>query len=372
MNNKRILIFYMSPKSGHYTAARAMKACFYQMYPQTDVMDVNFLNYTNPVIERILFRSYMRVIKSAPTIWDYMYDNQKLMDRMAWMQEFSRMLHKSKLRSLIRDFKPDAILNTQCFPCGVLSVFKEQGDFLNIPNIAIITDYVVNNYWIYDHVDQYIVPAESMIEKLLSKNVPKERIKNYGIPVHMKFRSTHDRSVLMHKFNLDQDKKTLLVMGGNYGFGNIKKLVVKLSYLKEDFQMVVITGHNEKLFKKLNKIYTKLQKTLRVLEYVNNVDELMEIADVILTKPGGITTAECLVKRLPMVIINPIPGQETRNCEYLVSKNVAEKALNELHAVEIVRKLFANPHELERMKKNTDQIRRPSAAMNIVEMVMDH
>jgi len=353
MAHKRILIFYMSPRSGHYTAARALKHCFYQLYPSSDVMDVNFLNYTNPVMERILFGSYMRIIKSAPTVWDYMYDNQKFMNRMAWMQDLSRAMNKTRLRSLIRDFQPDAILNTQCFPCGVLSVFKEQGDFRNIPNIAVITDYVVNNYWIYENVDQYVVAAENMSEKLISKNVSADKIKNFGIPVHMKFRDIHDKKVLMSKFNLDYDKKTLLVMGGNYGFGNIKKLVIKLCKLDKDFQVIVISGHNQKLFHTLNRISDSLGKTVRILEFVDNV-----------------TTAECLVKRLPMIIINPIPGQETRNCEYLVQHDVALEAKSEKDAVSIVSRLFGDHHQLEIMRSKIDYIRKPSAPINIVEMVM--
>lgn len=370
MKNKRILIFYMSPQSGHKTAARSLKQCFLQLYPSCDVMDVNFLNYTNPVVERLLFRTYMRIIKSAPTFWDYIYDNQKVLNRMAWMQELSRKINETKMKSLISDFKPDVILNTQCFPCGVVSIFKQQGDFRDIPNIAVITDYVVNSYWIYDHVDHYIVADESMSDKILKKNISPEKVRNFGIPVDLKFRDNHEKKVLIDKYNLEHGKKTLLVMGGNYGFGNIKKLVLNLCHLEEDFQIVVVAGNNRKLLRRLSGFENLFSKTIRIFGYVDTVDELMEVSDIILTKPGGITTAECLVKRLPMIIINPIPGQETRNCDFLVRNRVALKAENEKNAAQIVLQILRDEDMSNAIKERIELIRKPSATINIVEMVM--
>jgi processive 1,2-diacylglycerol beta-glucosyltransferase len=198
---------------------------------------------------------------------------------------------------------------------------------LNFRLIGIITDIYPNLYWIYKNVDYYIVSTDKGVEYLLNKGINKENILDIGIPLSSRFFNLKNKEFLFKKLNLDEAKRVILIMGGYFGIGPIKRIIKALiidPIIIKNYQIVVIAGKNKRLMNKLAKLKKKLP-VFTILGFIDNVDEYMKVADILFTKPGGITLSEALTVRiltgkLNIVLITPIPGQEERNAKYLQEK----------------------------------------------------
>ena len=154
----------------------------------------------------------------------------------------------------------------------------------------------------------------------------------------------------------------ILLMGGSLGLGPMKSVIKKLDQLPQPFYIVVVTGKNEELRERLERRGAKLRHQMRIFSFVENVNELMDAAELVVTKPGGITTAECLVKRLPMIIINPIPGQEAKNTDLLLAQNVAVEAEKAIDVANLVDGFLRNPELLRAMRESARSLGLPQAA----------
>jgi len=216
------------------------------------------------------------------------------------------------------------------------------------------------------------VPSVETGLVLEGKGVPREKIRVYGIPVDPKFAFRHDTRQIMEDLRLSQDKPTVLIMGGSQGLGAVEDVVRSLLKDKtHDFQLLVVTGTNKKLHASLTKLsQSKTGSNMRVFSYVENVDELMEIADVIVTKAGGLTTAEALVKNLPILVVNPIPGHERMNADYLVKETAAIEINDFSRMHQKIAELFDSKDALSLMKSGAERLSMPDSALNVAKLAL--
>lgn len=326
---KRILILYITEHSGHHSAALALKAGFQLKDPQADVLCVNAFNYVFPISEKVIHKIYLFVIKWVPIIWKKMYDNPKLIGRSQRIKDWVNNLALRRLKILLDCFKPHVVLCTQAFPCGIVAGYKKTHN-QNTPLIGVLTDFAPHAFWIYEEVDNYIVPSEDARTLLVEKGVPKHKIKVLGIPIDPKFAMPLDRREILLNYDLKADVPIVMVMGGGHGLGPIKEALSFLDTAERDMQLIVVCGLNRPLYDWL--LNVRFRKRILIFKFTDQIDRLMAIASLIITKPGGITTAEALAKDLPMIILSPIPGQEARNTEAL-TKNGAALRMDSLEAL---------------------------------------
>jgi processive 1,2-diacylglycerol beta-glucosyltransferase len=360
---------YISKVSGHRSATVAIEKSLKKFIPDAEVMSINGFGYNYPLLEHVVNAAYMTVIKYTPKVWDYMYDNPKVVKRSANLRNFLNKSSHKKLEKLFKEFPADTVICSQAFPCSMVADFKtSKGLKFNL--IGTLTDYAPHSYWINEGVDHYIVPSEDTKERFIKKNVPAEKIKTFGIPIRYNFAEQLDKTAVRKKLGLDPEVPVVLVMGGGQGLGPMKEAVKKLIESSTPLQFIVVSGANVKLAKWLKRMAGTAAKKVVHYDYANNVDELMEAAHLIVTKPGGMTTVECLTKGLPMVIINPLPGQEERNADFLLEKGIAIRVHDLMNLAEEVDLLVKSPERLQSMARAARENSKPYAADDLAKLVM--
>jgi processive 1,2-diacylglycerol beta-glucosyltransferase len=369
MKPSKVLLMHITKTSGHHRATVSIDNALKQIDPKIETLNINGFAYMYPVLEKIVNRAYMSIIKRRPQIWDYLYDNPRLVKRSGMIKKILNNIKHPKLSRLFRRFTPEVVVCSQAFPCGMIGDFKRRYKY-PIKLIGVLTDFAPHHYWLHEEVDYYIVPTQEACDRLICDGIQEYKIKIFGIPADPKFAQRSDTDKIINTLGLRKDIKTILVMGGGQGVGPIVTIVKNLSCLEEEFQVIVLVGTNKKIIKKIKKISLANGHRLKVLPYANNVNELMDVADFIITKPGGMTTAECLAKGLPMVIVNSIPGQEARNADLLLKKNIAIRVDDLSCLAEKVRDLLRSPERLAAMRQASLDHGKPHAAMDIAKLIL--
>lgn len=369
MANKRILLMYISKVSGHRQATVAIQKSLKALDPDIEVQSINGFGYTYPVLEAVINKMYMGIIRYTPQVWEYLYDNPKFAKRFSHIQDFLHKASHKKLAKLIEDFKPDVVVCTQAFPCGMVADYKIT-HHIPMKVVGVLTDHAPHLYWVHKGIDALIVPSEQARTRYLEEGLADKQIKVFGIPIRMKFTETIDRNATCKKLNLDPSIPTILVMGGGQGLGPIKEAVKSLIYLKRPLQLIVICGTNVKLVHWLKKSQRQTDKKIIFYDYANNVDELMAVSSLIVTKPGGMTTSECLAKGLPMVVVDPIPGQEERNAQFLESNGIAMRVDDKRRIGEHIDALLNDAARLQSMRQAALKLSKPQAADDVAQFVL--
>ncbi len=369
-HRKKILLMYITRVSGHRQATVAIQQALRQADPTVEAPTVNGFGYTYPILEKIINQAYMSVIKRTPKVWDYMYDNPKIVKNSQTIKNFLHKTSHEKIARLINRYKPDAVVCTQAFPCGMVADYKRSHN-LNFKLIGVLTDFAPHSFWINEGMDYYVVPSEDSRERFIKKGVNPNIIKVYGIPMRPKFSEKLDRQAIANKLGFNLNIPTLLIMGGGQGLGPIKSTLKSLNKVDMPLQIIAIVGINKKILSGLKKIAKKSDKNIVILEYANNVHELMEISTLIISKPGGMTTSESLVKGLPMVIVNPLPGQEMRNTDFLIEKGIAIRIDDAKDIGEEIEILLKSPQRLALMKKAALENAKPNAARDIAKLILN-
>jgi len=370
MATKRILLMYITEISGHHSATLAIEQALKLISPQVKVLNINAFHYTHPISEKIVNHLYLNVVQKTPKIWDYLYDNPHVARRLERMKKVLHRFNLSKLKRLFSDFKPQVVACTQAFPCGMVADYKKEFNS-SLPLVAVLTDYIPHTYWIYDTVNYYICPSEEVAKRLNQKGVAQEKIKPFGIPFDPKFNLPLDKEKIKLNLGLDLNSKVILIMGGGHGLGPIKTILKYLEKLKKDFTIMVVAGSNHKLYKSLKEKIKKYKKKLLIFGFVDNIHELMAISDILITKPGGITVSEALAKKIPLVIIHPLPGQEVNNANYLVEKKAALKVDKVEEIGLVIDELLSQPEQLKNLAEAAERISKPNASFEIAKLLLD-
>ena len=371
---KKILIVYATAGIGHKKAAIAVKKALDEMAPKdTEVTMIDALDYTNKFFKWSYLQAYLFMVNKLPTFWGisyYLTDNRYVNMIVAKLRRLNNWMNSGKLIKYINEFKPDVIVSTHFFASEVV------GDLNKCPKcgvrlITVMTDYRLHSWWVAKCTDSYVVASQDAKEDFAGWKTDPDRIKVLGIPVEPVFSKKLDRKAIFAKTGLKEGVFTVLVVGGGFGVGPIEDIVKEVGKLSVKVQMAVVCGHNDDLVRRIEALKLTLPCDVEVLGFIDNVYEYMEIADVLISKSGGITVSESLAKELPMIVISPIIGQETRNCDFLVKHHAAFRisAVEELKA--IVEELARHPDKEKSMKDSIIRIKKPMACFDVAKLALE-
>jgi len=369
---KKVLILSASAGAGHIRAAQAIEEAFKVHFNNLEVTNVDVLEYSPSIFRKSYVCTYLSLAGKRPSLYGYLYNitnNPKVSRFLDIIRIFLDKLNTKKLKSFVKKYKPDVVICTHYLPAELLSLYKAKGIFNN-PVCVCVTDFDVHNYWSYNNLEHYYVASEEVKFHILQKGFPEDRIFVTGIPVFSHFNQKLNKEEIMRKLNLRPNILTLLMCSGGYGMGRMGRMVEsvkRIANIEKEMQLLVITGKNSKLLENLKLIIPSKAVNYRLFGFVDNMNEFMEVSDFIITKAGGLTLSECLCKNLPMILMNPIPGQEEKNADYFLECGVALQSLSPESLEFKTRYLIEHPEKLEDMKKKTQLMAKPNAAMEIVE-----
>lgn len=373
---KKILIAYANAGAGHRKAALAIESAFKEIGRsgiETKVIDT--LDYSTPFFKANYPAFYLFMVNKIPYLWGLFY---YLLDTRIFYRciaSYGRRIHNSlgfqDLVKFLNEYDPAIVINTHFLGSEVMAHMKRKGMLKSTKLVSIVTDYMPHSFWVDRVIDYYCVAQEETKKKLTARGIPEEKIRVFGIPIDRIFSIKKDRKGLSAKIGIDPNKKTVLIGSGGFGVGPVKELVKELMTAKEAEQILVICGSNPRLYGEIGEIAQNAGKSVKVFQFVDNMDEMMTVSDVIVTKSGGMTSSEAMAKDLPMIVTSAIPGQEARNSDYLVKSGAAVKAYTVKKVKEVIEELFNSNEKLESLKKNIGRIKKPDSSRDIAMFAID-
>ncbi|KXG73595.1 MGDG synthase family glycosyltransferase [Thermotalea metallivorans] len=362
-----ILFFTVSAGEGHNQVAKTVADKIKSIDSRHKVEIIDTFNYVHPNLHKIVFEAYIKSIKYIPTLYGFIYKRSEVTDNsIIDVSEFlNKIILSRKLSKLLADFQPDVIVCTHPFPAEALSVMKRKGR-ISTPLVTILTDYTIHPSWINKEIDFYIMPSENFIYEFQYWQIEPEKTRFFGIPIHEKFSVNPDRDQVCAKLKVD-NTFTALIMGGGLGLGNITETLNYLFTYNIDIQIIAIAGKNEELYRYLSQIN---RKNLKVFGFVSNVDEFMSASDIIITKPGGITVTEALVKELPIIVTWNLPGQEERNMEFILNNGIGMVAASPNSLISCINLLKEDKERYAIMRQNMSRLKKPEAVRDIANFLL--
>lgn len=322
----RILIATETAGGGHLAAAAALEEAWLALRPKDTVERLDLVKLFSPLHRKIHDAGYVKLVARAPELWGMIFsktDDPKVARRLNRIKGLFPSRARRRFEKIVTDFKPDVVLCTHYEPVEALAEMrrdlKKQGPFL----VSVITDFEAHALWMHPDVDLYCVAAEETKARLIARGAADEKAVATGIPIGAKFATKVDALAVRRTLGLRDDLPTLLVLSGGFGMGPVGKILTALDKVPQAFQTVVVCGRNEELRRDLAAQDRK--HPTRVLGFASNIYELMTVADLILTKPGGLTSSEALALGKPLFILDPIPGQEAANSDFLLERGAAAK-----------------------------------------------
>jgi len=370
VSRKRILILSASVGSGHVMAADALAKSFRARPDIEEVLVDDSLDHTNVLHKQLYSTLYKQLSKQLPKFLGWWYetsDDPWVSDRGRVALDLTQAL---PLINLVREFKPDSIICTHFMPAGVLSYLIGIGRLEAELGIA-VTDFHFHAYWITRAFHWYFVAQEDDKIHMEGLGLPSERIHVTGIPIEPEFARPVDRAAVLARHNLDPAKPTLLVAGGALGLSPAIAVVRRLLQLNRDFQAIIVCGKNTGLQKDIEELTAGRGDRFRVLGYTREMPDLLGAATLLLSKPGGLTTAEALARGLPMVVLDPIGGQEERNSDVLLEAGAAIKCTEVTVLNHKISRLLDDPARIAAMSENARRLGRPAAAADIARIVAE-
>lgn len=373
---KKILIFYAAYGGGHLSAAKSIKQCIEGNYTDCHVEMVDCIKYINKALDKITTGAYREMAKKAPWAWGRVY-SQSQKGPLSKISSTSNKLMALKLNKLFQEKKPDLIISTHPFGTQMSSYLKKKGK-IHAKIATVMTDYAPHDQWLIGHeyCDYFFVAHSGMIEDLKKKGVAEEKIFATGIPLSNRFLMNYNKKETLKAFGLQEGKKVVLFFGGGeFGLGKAKTLAILKSFVEDidNIQIVAISGKNKKMKHHFEELVAENHKQdkVKILEYTDKVPELMSVSDLVVTKPGGLTTTESLASGLPIIVINPIPGQEEENAEFLESKQVAIWIRKNDNANEKIMEIFNNPTKMQEMKVHARLLAKKNSTKDICDILLE-
>lgn len=364
----RLLILSASAGAGHVRAGQALEAAAKLVHPKAEVKHVDVLDLTAKAYKKAYAGSFLQMVNHAPALWGYLYrkSDKKIEDGVR--QKFIRFFDKlefAEFRKFVRHFAPDAVLATHFLPGQVFGPTRKRGRD-RFPLGSVITDFDVHAFWAETTVDRFFVATDELKAILASRGIEESRIDVTGIPIHPVFGESHDAGAIRARLGLSAATPTVLVMGGGAGVGTMQEAVAAVLE-GPPVQALAVAGKNEELKRALEEMAVPKGSKLVPFGFVTNIEELMAVSDLAVTKSGGLTTSECLAMSVPMVVRDPIPGQEERNCDFLLEAGAGVRA-NGLASLRYkLRTILGDRSRLSRMREAAKQAGRPRAAHEIVK-----
>ncbi len=358
----KIMIAYASAGGGHESAAQALFRAFRVRYPDAQCLLVDILKNENRFLRLLYTHGYTAMVKWMPWLWAFGFwvTYFRPLQPVTRAIEFAlSYLNSSNYRKLLLAENPDILVSTHFFTSEMAAYLKKRGR-ISSQVVTVITDFMVHPFWISPGTDVYAVASEYTAGELRKEGAdPAASVLVSGIPVREEFGRDYGHKKALAKYGLDPEAFTVLVATGSFGIGPIEKIVERLH---GEVQFLVVCARNKKLYASLDR---KNYPGVVTFGYVNNMPELMGCADVIITKPGGLSVAESLVCDLFPILISPIPGQETGNIEFLRKSGIGLYPASLQELKDAVISLKDSPEKLRDLRERIRKVKKANAAQNI-------
>ena len=374
---KSLLVLSATAGAGHVRAAEALVATAKSLSLPVSIRHEDVLDFTLPVFKKVYADIQFAIINRSPELWGFLY--RRTESKFFWKQKsailklFDQFNYKKYLRALDQ-WNPDAVICTHFLPYAAISEQLKKPDW-TIPFFGIVTDYYVHSLWLNESMKRYYVPSEETAWGMRAQGIQQQKLFVSGIPIMPQFSKQTTKRKTRISLELSPTPFTILLLSGGYGVGVIDELVPSVaeflsSYSRKKNQLLVVCGKNQKLYETLKRKKFPPNVDVRLFQFIDFVDRLMDASDLLITKAGGLTITEALAKHLPMIIFDPIPGQETHNTNYLLELGAALAATNFPILHFKIKKFLEQPSLLSSMQENAERIARPDAAQKILEDVV--
>lgn len=365
-----ILILSASTGGGHLKASKALESYILENELDAKIKVVDTLEYVNPFINKIVTKGYIVLAKYLNALYKNLYSLTDKSGILTCLVTKLIFLFSKRLLPLIEEFAPDVIITTHPFPTEMISILKGNKS-IKVPSICIMTDYAPHNTWIKPNVDEYCVACEDMIEGMIDRGVAPEKVHPYGIPVYSGFfhQDEEDKKILLDELGLSENRMTVLVMAGSFGVYNIEKIYKNISNIPMDFQIIILTGNNKRLYNKIKEQIKFSNKQTKLIKFTNEVHRYMNLADVLITKPGGLTVSEALAANLPLITFDAIPGQEEANAKFLLDHGMSISIGSGDNCIEAIEALLKDKDKLKEIKENCMTFDKSNSTIELLELI---
>lgn len=371
----RVLLLSVTAGFGHHATAKAVSDQLKDRGAVVETIDV--YEVINRFIKETIDKGYLFSSKHTKELYRLFYSLAENHGQSYWNGAFQLLnlvneLGARKFARCIDDFAPDAIVCTHIFAAQLVDELKKR-DLVAVPTYGICTDYTLHPFWEdVPRIEYVVIASELLIHRCVQRGIGRERLLPLGIPVHQKFNVPIPREEAAAALGIDPQRPTILMMGGSMGYANHQKTIERLSEVGSPFQLLVVCGNNKKAYSQLTKFVEEYYGPCRIFPYgfVDNVDVMMSASDCIITKPGGLTVSEALARHLPMLLVDPIPGHEERNVEFLLNNGMALAVTKTFPVDEAVYNLFTNPGRIENIRKVMSMVAHPDATARLVDHVL--
>ena len=367
---RRLLILSVSAGAGHTRAAEAL-VCSANASDALVATHVDVMNFVAPGFRRLYVDCYLKLAAHYPTLWGLLYRYMQQCDPDSLVQKLRRKLERFAARSLLQEIgrhRPDAIICTHFLPAEILAHHIRHHGF-SVPVWVQVTDFDVHPIWVQQGMAGYFAGNPEVAFRMQALGLAPEQIQSSGIPIMPAFTNIPSRDDCARELGIEAHRTTLLLMGGGAGLGALDLVAERLLGMAADFQLIVMAGRNTALLARLRVLARRYPGRLIAQGFTENVERIMACADIAITKPGGLTSAECLALGLPMILTAPIPGQEERNADYLLEQAVALKACDSTTLEYRIRYLLEHPTELAAMRARALALGQADAAQRVVGRV---
>jgi processive 1,2-diacylglycerol beta-glucosyltransferase len=378
----RILILTASVGAGHIRAAEAVELALKQLAPDAHVKNVDLMTCATAAFRRVYAKSYLDLVSKAPHLLGYFYD---LTDRAPSGKDardrFRLLVERANLTKLTPILNDPAgwgiVVNTHFLPAEIISRLRRKKKWppnpvtrKPVPQYTVVTDFDAHGLWANDPTDHYFVATEEAAISLGRWNVPRDIISITGIPIHPVFAHSKDPQVCRARHGLSTDRPVVLLLAGGFGVGPIEHLFEAALKVDKPIHLAVVCGKNEALKKTLSRLKPPARHKATILGFTKDMDELMAAADIVVSKPGGLTTSEILARGAAMAIVNPIPGQESRNSDFLLENGAAIKINSAAVLPHQLNQLLASPAKLAGLRSSAKALGHPTAAFDVARAVL--
>lgn len=375
---KRVLIFYGAYGAGHFSAARSIKEHIDSHYPDVETKIVDCIEYVNKFINKISTKAYDELSKNVPWAWEKVYNGSQS-GPLEVISNTSNKIMSVKLKKLFEDFNPDIVISTHPFGTQMTTILKKKG-LINCKIATVLTDYAPHNQWLVnsDYIDYFFVAHSGMRDELIKLGIESFKVFATGIPLSNKFLRNYNKDELLSSFGLKKDIFTILFFAGGssrFSKGSVYDIFNILIDNFSNFQIITLTGNSEKLkndFDEILKQKAPNSTNIKILKFTDRVPELMSISNIVISKPGGLTTTESISCGLPLIVIDPIPGQEEENANFLEDNNVAIWIKKGDNIENVLKNLFNSPEKLVSMKISAKLMAKKYSTQDICRIFLEN
>ena len=372
-NVQRVILVSAKAGTGHIRAAEAIEEAFHLHHPAVNVRHIEILEYTNALFRTIYTGGYSHIVENHTLLWRFIYEKSNAMSPKAFdkrMTEFVDWLNCRPFMAFMRREDPDATVVTHFLAAEIVARMRRRGQLSGMLYVM-VTDFDVHSMWTHEGVDKYLVASSEIAEVLRMKGIPEDRIQVVGIPIVAAFSKEYpDRRTMRRNLNLREEPTTVLVSAGGFGLSRVDRTVAMLVESAPDVQIIAVAGRNERLKRDLEKIAATHPGRVVPTGFVKNMHELMAASDFTVAKSGGLTVSECMAMGLPMIVFDPVPGQEERNADYLLENGAALRANSLSVLLYKFKRLLNEPERLARMRDAIRRLAHPHAARDVCDAVM--